>query len=117
MILVKKILISIFILGCAFLFGCDEKDDFARLYSNLIPSENSEYTIYSVGEQIKPEELTNEDLNISDFTLIYEKSLESSESKYPKLELKEEPAYVVFDENGLVVKMDDFESLIQHLKE
>lgn len=113
-ILVKKILVSVLILGCFLLFGCSEKDEFARNYTNLMPNENNKYSIYTVGHEVKAEELMNEGLNSSDYTLIHDNSLESS---YPKLELKEKPAYVIFDRDGLVFKTYEFEALIEHLKE
>ncbi|UOQ84664.1 hypothetical protein [Gracilibacillus salinarum] len=115
MIRVKRILFLV--LGCCFLFGCSEKDEFARHYTNLMPSENSEYSIYSVGYEINPEELSNEGINISNYSIIYQSSLESSETTYPELDLKEEPAFIIFDENGLVQKTYKFESLIKYLKE
>ncbi|SFL45313.1 hypothetical protein SAMN04487943_101628 [Gracilibacillus orientalis] len=117
MIIVRKILFSFFILGCLLLFGCSEEDEFARNYTHLMPSENSDYSIYSVGYKINPEELTNQGINTDNYKIIYESSLEGADNTYPKLELKEEPAFVVFDKNGLVLKSYNFESLIKHLKE
>ncbi|UYY98490.1 hypothetical protein OJ967_24410 [Peribacillus frigoritolerans] len=49
-----------------------------------------------------------------------EASDKSLNEQYPKLELKKEPAFIVFDENGLVLKTYDYEEMIdfsQNLEE
>jgi hypothetical protein len=36
--------------------------------------------------------------------------------QYPKLDLKKEPAFIVFDENGLVLITYDYEEMIDFLQ-
>jgi len=45
-----------------------------------------------------------------------EASYKSLNEQYPKLELKKEPAFIVFDENGLVLKTYDYEEMIDFLQ-
>ncbi|MCT4480393.1 hypothetical protein N0U24_25090 [Peribacillus frigoritolerans] len=48
--------------------------------------------------------------------IINEVSYKTLNEQYPKLELKKEPAFIVFDENGLVLKTYDYEEMIDFLQ-
>ncbi|MCY9006166.1 hypothetical protein [Peribacillus frigoritolerans] len=45
-----------------------------------------------------------------------EASYKSLNEQYPKLDLKKEPAFIVFDDNGLVLKTYDYEEMIDFLQ-
>ncbi|WP_230178506.1 hypothetical protein [Peribacillus sp. Bi134] len=45
-----------------------------------------------------------------------EVSYKSLNEQYPKLELKKEPVFIVFDENRLVLKTYDYEEMMDFLQ-
>ncbi|MFE5430002.1 hypothetical protein [Peribacillus simplex] len=109
----KKIIYgSLIFLILSMLVACtNEKDDFARIHPNHLPSEGHRYSLQAVGKEITVDLL--EDNNITNVGPITNtSSYESLNEQYPKLELKKEPAFIVFDENGLVLKTYDYEEMI-----
>ncbi|KOR80782.1 hypothetical protein AM232_21735 [Bacillus sp. FJAT-21352] len=107
---------SLTFLLLSMLVACtDEKDDYARIHPNLLPSEGHTYSLQAVGKEITIDLL--EESNITNVGPIRnEASYKSLNEQYPKLELKKEPAFIVFDENGLVLKTYDYEEMIDFLQ-
>ncbi|CAK6478723.1 hypothetical protein ACPOM7_25525 [Peribacillus castrilensis] len=107
---------SITFLLLSMLVACtDEKDDYARIHSNLLPSEGHTYSLQAVGKEITFDLL--EENNITNVGPIRnEASYKSMNEQYPKLELQKEPAFIVFDENGLVLKTYDYKEMIDFLQ-
>jgi len=65
----------------------DEKDDYARIHPNLLPSEGHTYSLQAVGKDITFDLL--EESNITKVSPITnEASYKSLNEQYPKLELK-----------------------------
>ncbi|WP_342605165.1 hypothetical protein [Peribacillus sp. FSL E2-0159] len=113
----KKIIYgSLIFLILSMLVACtNEKDDFARIHPNLLPSEGHRYSLQAVGKEISLDLL--EDNNITNVGPVTNtSSYESLNEQYPKLELKKEPAFILFDENGLVLKTYDYEEMIDFLQ-
>ncbi|MFE4814673.1 hypothetical protein ACFQ9Y_26810 [Peribacillus simplex] len=107
---------SLIFLILSMLVACtNEKDDFARIHPNLLPSGDHRYSLHAVGKEITVDLL--EDNNINNVGPVTNtSSYESMNEQYPKLELKKEPAFIVFDENGLVLKTYDYEEMIDFLQ-
>lgn len=107
---------SLTFLLLSMLVACtDEKDDYARIHPNLLPSEGHTYSLQAVGKEITFDLL--EESNITNVgPITNEASYKSLNEQYPKLELKKEPAFIVFDENGLVLKTYDYEEMIDFLQ-
>ncbi|WP_181347715.1 hypothetical protein [Thalassobacillus sp. CUG 92003] len=102
--------ISLFLVIAALLASCSsEKDDFAKMYPDLMPPEDDVYSVYTVGDSISIE--AAQEHNMDDVTLKNRSSLEGSNDQYPQLSLEKSPAYVIFDENGLVLKTYDFKEV------
>ncbi|MBT2617730.1 MULTISPECIES: hypothetical protein [unclassified Bacillus (in: firmicutes)] len=73
------------------------------------------YSLQAVGKEITYDLL--EESNITNVgPITNEASYKSLNEQYPKLELKKEPAFIVFDENGLVLKTYDYEEMIDFLQ-
>ncbi|MFY0758649.1 hypothetical protein AB1K32_07185 [Metabacillus dongyingensis] len=98
------------------LLACtNEKDDFARVYPNLLPSEGHKYSLQAVGKKMTFDLLQENNItNVGPITNT--SSFESLNEQYPKLELKKEPAFIIFDENGLVLKTYDYKEMIDYLQ-
>ncbi|WP_100012151.1 hypothetical protein [Lentibacillus sediminis] len=113
----KIIISSLLVLMFFSLTACSksEEDDFARYYPDLLPNAATEYRLYAVGNEITREQLQEEDIDIAEIS--YRSSIETVNQEYPRLELEESPAYLLFDINGLVHKTYDYEKLINYLKE
>ncbi len=107
---------SLTFLLLSMLVACkDEKDVYARIHPNLLPSEGHTYSLQAVGKEITFDLL--EESNITNVgPITKEASYKSLNEQYPKLELKKEPAFIVFDENGLVLKTYDHEEMIVFLQ-
>ncbi|MGP1909936.1 hypothetical protein ACTSEZ_17325 [Metabacillus sp. JX24] len=113
----KKIICgSLMLLILSMLLACtNEKDDFARIHPNLLPSEGHKYSLQAVGKEITFDLLQQNNItNVGPITNT--SSFKSLNEQYPKLELKKEPAFIVFDENGLVLKTYDYEEMIDYLQ-
>lgn len=98
-----------------FLVSRSNEDKFARNYPGLVPENEGEYILYSVGDEIDSERLEEEGIDIAGIS--YRESLSSMNEEYADLELEESPAYILFDSDGLVYKTYDYKELIQYLKE
>ena len=113
----KKIInVSLTFLLLSMLVACtDEKDDYARIHPNLLPSEGHTYSLQAVGKDITFDLL--EESNITNVGPNYKWSiLQVVEWAISKTWIKEEPAFIVFDENGLVLKTYDYEEMIDFLQ-
>lgn len=93
-----------------------EKDQYAKNYPELLPNQEGEFLLHSIGDKITLKELKKEN-NIDISGVRYTPSLETMNEEYPQLKLKKAPAYVLFDINGLVYKTYDCDKLIKFLKE
>ncbi|WP_181350030.1 hypothetical protein [Thalassobacillus sp. CUG 92003] len=110
----KKALLFIWLLIILFIVAaCNGKDDFARHHPELLPDDSNGYAIYVVEDRITPEMLEQEDIRI---TSIRNVELEEAK-KYEQLNIEKTPAYVLFDQDGLVLKTYDYDELINHLKD
>ncbi|MCA1062763.1 hypothetical protein QTG56_16110 [Rossellomorea sp. AcN35-11] len=113
----KKIIYgSLMLLILSMLLACtNEKDDFARVHPYLLPSEENQYSLQFVGKEITFDILQENDItNVGPITNT--SSFESLNEQYPNLELKKEPAFFIFDENGLVLKTYVYEEMIEYLQ-
>lgn len=113
----RKILYGGFLfLTFSILAACtDAKDDFVRFHPNVLPSEGHTYSLLVAGKEITFELL--EDNNISNVgPILSTSSYESLNEEYPKLELEQQPAFIVFDENGLALQTYDYEEMITFLQ-
>ncbi|WP_201714626.1 hypothetical protein [Rossellomorea arthrocnemi] len=112
----KMIFGSLMLLILSMLLACtSEKDDFARVHPNLLPSEGHQYSLQSVGKEITFDLLQENNItNVGPITNT--SSFESLNEQYPKLDLKKEPAFIVFDENGLALKTYEYEEMIEYLQ-
>lgn len=91
------------------------KDDFARIYSELLPGEDDNYSLQAAGKEVTFEMLRQNDIsNVNPITNT--ESHEQLNRLYPKLELGQTPAFVVFDKNGVALKTYDYDELINFLK-
>ncbi|WP_421377937.1 hypothetical protein ACOJQI_11725 [Bacillus salacetis] len=113
----KKIFFgTLMLLILSMLLACtNEKDNFARVHPNLLPSEGHQYSLHAVGKEISIDLLQENNItNVGPITNT--STVESLNEQYPKLELKKEPAFIVFDENGLVLITYNYEEMIEYLQ-
>ncbi len=86
-----------------------------ELIARIIPSESHRYSLLAVGNEITVDVL--EDNNLTNVgPIINTSSYESLNEQYPKLSLKKEPAFIVFNKDDLVLKTYDYEELINCLQ-
>ncbi|QHE51593.1 hypothetical protein [Pontibacillus sp. HMF3514] len=112
----KIISISSLILLLIMITACTgNKDDFVHIYSGLLPDEDDKYSLQVAGKEINIAMLHQNDIsNVN--PIINTESHEELNNLYPKLKLKQTPAFVVFDKNGVVLKTYDYDELIDFLK-
>lgn len=112
----KRIFYGLLVLLIVFLVSCSTKsDDFAKSFPELVPENDGEYLLHSIGDEITFEQLEGEDVHI--YGINNRSSFNDFVEKYPKLELEQSPAYILFDKSGLVYKTYNYDELIQYLKE
>ncbi|MCA0984016.1 hypothetical protein LCL89_08165 [Halobacillus yeomjeoni] len=91
------------------------KDDFGRINPELLPDEDNKYSLQAAGKEVTREMLRQKDIsNVNPITNT--QSYEQLNGLYPKLELEQTPAFIVFDKNGLALKTYDYGELIDFLK-
>lgn len=113
----KRLIVLSCLLFLIFIASCSkaEEDDFARYYPNLLPSNEEGYRLLAVGDEITVEELHEFDISLSEIT--NSDSIEGLNIEYPRIELEQSPAYILFDIHGMVYKTYDYDSLISFMQE
>ncbi len=111
----KKGLYSLFILLIILLSACSELVNVAKNHSELLPDEEGKYLLYSIDDEITREQLEEENIHIQGIN--NRSPLSDFNEAYPILELEDSPAYILLDENGVLLKTYDYDELIQYLKE
>ncbi|MRH42080.1 hypothetical protein GH741_05250 [Aquibacillus halophilus] len=112
----KKFIIFSFLVILLVSCSRSEKDNYALVHSELLPDENDHYSLEAVGKEITFEILQEKDItNVSPIT--NSDSYEFLNKQYPQLDIKEKPAFILFDVNGLALKTYDYNELINFLQD
>lgn len=111
----ERVLYSLLILLIVFLSSCSELDNLAKDHPELVPDEEGKYLLHSIGDEITREQLDEENIHI--YGVNNRSSFNDFNENYPELELDDSPAYILFDESGLIFKTYDYDELIQYIKE
>jgi major membrane immunogen (membrane-anchored lipoprotein) len=111
----KKILIVLIITIIAFLTGCSEEE---QQLKGLVSDKEGIYGLYVVGdEKVDGSKLASEGIDESKIHVIYHpKSLEVAQDSFSTAEIGKAPAYVVLDDEGIVLKTYDYDELVGFLK-
>ncbi|MGD6834846.1 hypothetical protein ACQCT5_22095 [Sutcliffiella halmapala] len=86
------------------------------LKPNIDGEENDPLSLFSVGRQVTFKELSEEGIESVIKFIYHTESYKSANETYPILELEKEPAFVVFDKDGMVYKGYSYEELLKFLK-
>jgi hypothetical protein len=111
----KKKLIVLAIVMIAFLSGCSEEE---QQLKGLVSNQEGIYGLYVVGdEELDGTKLKNEGIDESKIHVIYHpKSLEVAQESFSTAGIEKEPAYIVIDNEGIVLKTYAYDELVKLLK-
>lgn len=111
----KKMLIVLTMTLIAFLTGCSEEE---QQLKGLVSDKEGIYGLYVVGdEEVDGTKLASEGIDESKIHLIYHpKSLEVAQDSFSIAEIEKAPAYVVLDDEEIVLKTYDYEEMVGFLK-
>lgn len=111
----KKKLIVVVIAIIAFLTGCREEE---QQLKGLLSEEEGIYGLYIVGDDdVDGFKLAKEGIDETKIHLIYHpKSLEVAQEGLSTAEIEKAPAYVVLDDDGIVLKTYEYDEMIVFLK-
>ena len=110
----KKLFIVAFVM-IAFLSGCSEEE---QQIKGLVSDKEGIYGLYVVGdEEIDGTKLAKEGIDESKIHVIYHpKSLEVAQESFSSAEIEKEPAYVVLNHEGIVLKTYDYNEMVKFFK-
>lgn len=111
----KKLYVIILIFYIVLLTACSKE---ARQMQGFLSDNEGTYGLYVVeDEQFDSNALTQDGIDVTKIHLIYHPiSFEVAKEQMSTLELEKAPAYLVFDNKGLIIKTYKYEELTEFLK-
>jgi hypothetical protein len=111
----KKILIVLTITIIAFFTGCSVEE---QQLKGLVSDKEGIYGLYVVGdEKVDGSKLAGEGIDESKIHVIFHPiSLEAAQDSFSTADIEKEPAYVVMDHEGIVLKTYDYDEMVEYLK-